>query len=138
MFLAHARVYAVSLRNSVEMYSALKNAKVPAELHVYASGGHGFGLRAAEHSCTTWPKRCEEWLRRPENPHPSYRAAIIDQPGILNRATLLCERQPGSLVSSAGWCEHELAGRLVAHLPNQWRPFSLKQRQRRILETSLA
>ena len=47
----------------VEMYLALRNAKVPAELHVYASGGHGFGLRATEHPCTTWPKRCEEWLR---------------------------------------------------------------------------
>jgi acetyl esterase/lipase len=63
MFLAHAGDDAVSPRNSVEMYLALLNAKVPAELHVYASGGHGFGLRAAEHPCTTWPKRCEEWLR---------------------------------------------------------------------------
>jgi hypothetical protein len=39
-----------------------KSAKVPAELHVYASGGHGFGLRANEHPCTTWLKRCQEWL----------------------------------------------------------------------------
>jgi len=63
MFLAHASDDSVSPRNSVDMYLALKNARVPAELHVYSSGGHGFGLRATEHPCTTWPKRCEEWLR---------------------------------------------------------------------------
>jgi hypothetical protein len=45
------------------MLLALKNAKVPAELHVYNSGGHGFGLRPSEHPGSTWPKRCEEWLR---------------------------------------------------------------------------
>jgi acetyl esterase/lipase len=63
MFLAHAGDDQVDCRNSVEMYLALKGVKVPAELHVYASGGHGFGLRPSEHPCSTWPKRCEEWLR---------------------------------------------------------------------------
>ncbi len=38
-------------------------AGVPAELHVYATGGHGFGLRPSADACSTWPKRCEEWLR---------------------------------------------------------------------------
>ena len=33
--------------NSVQLYLALKRAKVPAELHVYTKGGHGFGLRPA-------------------------------------------------------------------------------------------
>ena len=42
---------------------ALKKAKVPAELHIYASGGHGFGLRPSEHPASTWPQRCEEWMR---------------------------------------------------------------------------
>jgi len=45
------------------MYLAMKNAKVPAELHIYSSGGHGFGLRASEHPCSTWPQRCADWLR---------------------------------------------------------------------------
>jgi dipeptidyl aminopeptidase/acylaminoacyl peptidase len=45
------------------MYVALKKAGVPAELHVYADGGHGFGLRPSDKACSTWPKRCEEWLR---------------------------------------------------------------------------
>ncbi len=41
---------------------ALKNAKVPCELHVYPSGGHGYGLRPSEHTVTTWPQRAAEWL----------------------------------------------------------------------------
>ena len=45
------------------LYLALKKAGVPAELHVYASGGHGFGLRPSKLPCSTWPRRCEEWLR---------------------------------------------------------------------------
>jgi acetyl esterase/lipase len=45
------------------MYLALKKAGVPAELHVYASGGHDFGLRPTDKPCSTWPVRCAEWLR---------------------------------------------------------------------------
>jgi acetyl esterase/lipase len=63
MFLAHAGDDNVSPMNSVNMYAALKKAGVPAELHIYAAGGHGFGLRPSEHPCSTWPRRCEEWLR---------------------------------------------------------------------------
>jgi acetyl esterase/lipase len=49
--------------NSAVMYLALKRAGVPAELHIYASGGHGFGMRATGKPAATWPQRCEEWLR---------------------------------------------------------------------------
>ncbi|MGB2612944.1 MAG: alpha/beta hydrolase [Isosphaeraceae bacterium] len=63
MFLAQAGDDPVDCRNSVEMFLALKNAKVPAELHIYSSGGHGFGLRPSAHPCCTWTHRCEEWLR---------------------------------------------------------------------------
>lgn len=62
-FFAHANDDPVSPENSAVMYLALKRANVPAELHIFASGGHGFGLRPSEHPCSTWPKRCEEWLR---------------------------------------------------------------------------
>jgi acetyl esterase/lipase len=62
-FLAQAADDPVSCRNSVEMFLALKNANVPAELHIYNSGGHGFGLRPSDHPCSKWPSRCEEWLR---------------------------------------------------------------------------
>jgi hypothetical protein len=41
---------------------ALKAAGVPSELHLYDSGGHGFGLRKSEFPCHTWPARCGEWM----------------------------------------------------------------------------
>jgi hypothetical protein len=46
------------------MYLALRRAGVPAELHIYTNGGHGFGMRATPTSAApTWPARCEEGLR---------------------------------------------------------------------------
>jgi acetyl esterase/lipase len=62
-FLAHAGDDRMSPENSVRFYLALKKAGVPADLHIYASGGHGFGLRPSEHPCSTWPQRCAEWMR---------------------------------------------------------------------------
>ena len=62
-FFAHAGDDGVKAANSVVMYLALKRAGVPAELHVYASGGHGFGLRPSGQPCSTWPQRCADWLR---------------------------------------------------------------------------
>lgn len=62
-FFAHASDDGISSENSIAMYLALKKAKVPAEMHIFASGGHGFGLRPSEHPASTWPQRCEQWLR---------------------------------------------------------------------------
>ncbi len=45
MFLAHAGNDPVSVDNSIALYVALKHAGVPAELHIYSTGGHGFGMR---------------------------------------------------------------------------------------------
>jgi acetyl esterase/lipase len=63
MFLVHAGDDRILAENSVQLYLALRKAKVPAELHVYPKGGHGFGLRPSEHPVVTWPRRCEEWMR---------------------------------------------------------------------------
>ena len=63
MFLVHANNDPVTPENSVRMYLALKRAGVPAEMHIYASGGHGFGMRPSDKPCSTWPKRCAEWLQ---------------------------------------------------------------------------
>jgi acetyl esterase/lipase len=62
-FFAHAYDDPVPCQNSVLMFLALKEAGVPAELHVYASGGHGFGLRPSDRPASTWPQRCAAWLR---------------------------------------------------------------------------
>ena len=64
MFLVHAHDDEVSSLNSALLYAALKKAGVSAELHIYAKGGHGYGLRASEDAVTTWPARLEEWLKR--------------------------------------------------------------------------
>ena len=48
---------------SLYYYLALKNARVPVEMHLYPSGGHGYGLRPSSHLVSTWPKRAEDWLR---------------------------------------------------------------------------
>ncbi len=47
-----------------EMYIALKKAKISAELHIYESGGHGYGLRKTEVPVTNWPDRMEDWMRK--------------------------------------------------------------------------
>ncbi|HEY6157680.1 MAG TPA: alpha/beta hydrolase [Gemmatimonadales bacterium] len=51
------------MRNSLVYYIALKNAGVPAELHLYAEGGHAFGLRRTERPITAWPRLVETWLK---------------------------------------------------------------------------
>ncbi len=44
-------------------YIALKNAGVPVEMHLYAQGGHAFGLRRTQLPATAWPALVETWLR---------------------------------------------------------------------------
>lgn len=51
------------VRNSMAYSLALRNAKVPVELHLYAEGGHGFGLRRTMFPITEWPQLLETWLR---------------------------------------------------------------------------
>ena len=64
MFLVHASDDPVaSAENSVAMYLALKRANVAAELHLYARGGHGFGVRKSSLPCATWPDPCVAWLQ---------------------------------------------------------------------------
>jgi len=41
----------------------LRKVKVPFELHVYPSGGHGYGLRPSKDMVTTWPQRAGDWMR---------------------------------------------------------------------------
>jgi acetyl esterase/lipase len=62
-FLIQAEDDGVRVENSLFYYLALKEAKVPAEMHLYATGGHGYGLRPSANTITTWPKRAEEWMR---------------------------------------------------------------------------
>jgi len=62
-FFVHAGDDRISPENSVRMYLALRQAGVPAELHVFKGGGHGFGLRPSDDPCSGWPRLCEKWMR---------------------------------------------------------------------------
>jgi acetyl esterase/lipase len=66
-FLVHAFDDGVPVENSLLFYLALKKAGVASELHAYDRGGHGYGLRPTEQPVTSWPKRCEEWLKASGN-----------------------------------------------------------------------
>lgn len=63
-FLVHAEDdKAVPVENSIEFYLACLKNGVPAEMHLYPNGGHGFGLRTAKFgSLNTWPDACKTWL----------------------------------------------------------------------------
>ncbi len=49
--------------NAALFYVELKRAGVPAELHVFLKGGHGYGLRPSEHAVSQWPSLCAAWLK---------------------------------------------------------------------------
>lgn len=61
-FIVQAEDDSVHVENATVYFLALKNAKVPAELHIYAQGGHGYGLRRTAMPVTTWPQSVETWL----------------------------------------------------------------------------
>jgi len=62
-FLVQTEDDGIGVENSLIYYLALKKAKVPAEMHLYAAGGHGYGLRPSPKTVTTWPQRAQEWMR---------------------------------------------------------------------------
>jgi acetyl esterase/lipase len=62
-FIVQAEDDPVHVENSTVYFLALKNAKVAAEMHIYANGGHGYGLRRTDLPVTEWPKLVETWLQ---------------------------------------------------------------------------
>jgi acetyl esterase/lipase len=61
-FILQAEDDPVHVENSTVYFLELKNAKVQAEMHIYAQGGHGYGLRQSELPVTNWPQLVETWL----------------------------------------------------------------------------
>jgi len=51
-----------NVNQSLTYYIGLKNAGIPVEMHLYAQGGHGFGLRPTKLPVTEWPRLVETWL----------------------------------------------------------------------------
>lgn len=54
--------YVDGIQQSLVYYAALQKAKVPVEMHLYADGGHAFGLRRTKFPVTNWPLLVETWL----------------------------------------------------------------------------
>ena len=62
-FLLHAEDDPVDpVKHSLTYYAALQKAGVPAEMHLYAQGGHAFGLRPTKLPIGRWPELVEQWL----------------------------------------------------------------------------
>jgi len=64
ILLAHSSDDNISnAEHGVFMYLALKRAGIPAELHIYATGDHDFGVRQNEKLPSSWTHLCVKWLR---------------------------------------------------------------------------
>lgn len=61
-FIAMTEDDPIHVENAFVYALALKKAKVPVELHVYPTGGHGYGLRPSPNGVSHWPERAAEWL----------------------------------------------------------------------------
>ena len=62
-FLAMAGDDAITVDGSLAYVAALKKAKIPVELHIYDSGGHGFGMNPTGRPAAAWPDRLADWMR---------------------------------------------------------------------------
>ncbi|MCF7803641.1 MAG: alpha/beta hydrolase [Candidatus Marinimicrobia bacterium] len=63
-FLVHAADDgAVPVGNSIAYFNGLNALDIPAEMHIYESGGHGFALGDYDHSAGAWPETLQEWLK---------------------------------------------------------------------------
>jgi acetyl esterase/lipase len=62
-FIAMSQDDPVRVENALGYATALQKAKVPMELHIYPTGGHGYGLRRTTEDVTTWPARLGDWMK---------------------------------------------------------------------------
>jgi acetyl esterase/lipase len=53
----------VRVENSLFYYLALKKEKIPVEMHLYPTGGHGYGMRKTGTGIATWPRQMKEWFQ---------------------------------------------------------------------------
>lgn len=54
---------AVPVENSLQLYQALVDHSVPAEMHLYESGGHGYGMAESDEALSSWMDRLSDWLK---------------------------------------------------------------------------
>jgi len=63
-FLVHAADdKTVPVKNSIVYFEGLQKNNIPAEMHIYQKGGHGFGLSKDKGTQSSWPELCLNWLK---------------------------------------------------------------------------
>ncbi len=63
MFIALANDDTLTIKPSIDLYSAWHQANSPVELHIYSQGGHGFGMRKKNPATDAWIERLYEWMQ---------------------------------------------------------------------------
>jgi acetyl esterase/lipase len=102
----------VHVESATAYFQALKRAKVPAELHIYAAGGHGYGLRRSEYPVTTWPQSVETWLHTLKViPGPAATAGIAKSPQDQIASAVLAA--PAELRDGAAVLGYDAQGKLT-------------------------
>jgi len=54
---------AVPVQNSINYALAMHKFNIPCELHLYQTGGHGYGMGKSTNTECTWPEACRRWLK---------------------------------------------------------------------------
>lgn len=63
-FIVYSNDDPVLPENGILFYEALRRENVPAEMHIYGHGGHGYGMAPQDPVLNTWPSFCISWLKR--------------------------------------------------------------------------
>lgn len=63
LFIAVADDDGIARESSLQLYSAWHDAHSPVEMHIYASGGHGFSMRHINPAAEAWIERLHEWMQ---------------------------------------------------------------------------
>jgi acetyl esterase/lipase len=127
-FFAQAHDDRVNAENSVAMYLALKRAGVSAELHIYASGGHGFGMRPTGKPVATWPDLCRDWMQsrgllgRPAQHYTNQKTRYVppDIERSMSGFTPFCREGSYVLEASKSNRDYASCAGLFAHARQYW------------------
>ncbi len=63
MYFVMAQDDRVNCLNCTVLFNELTKSKIPAELHLFTTGGHGYGLRPTAEAVVQWPVRASDWMR---------------------------------------------------------------------------
>jgi len=61
--LVHAHDDRITPAGSALLYLEYKKLNLPAELHIYVKGGHGYGMKKSGQPVNSWPDRVGEWMK---------------------------------------------------------------------------